>query len=249
MSEEQQTENTTQTTTESTPEWKTIASNFTSETELANGYKNTKAALTQAQQELAALKAAQQQKPEGENPNVMPQFDFSNPSNFFNPESETGFTPELIEHLDKSGAVPKEIATEFGQTIKQAREIIARDRASKWDKVAGFEGSQNHVLNYLQEKYQGQALQERLSDLEHPRLWENALKTTLEEMKASDYKGNGDEPKPLPDAVTTQKSDEKPLDPNSAEFSELYNDERYKTDASFREQVSKRVAAFTAMNR
>lgn len=245
MDEQTTTQNTdTPQSTNTTPEWKTIAPSFQNETELARGFTETKSALSRAQQELATLKQQQAQpKQEPQTNNV--SWDWDDPSKMFDPNQ--GFTEDFSKYVGDK--IPKEVLSEFGDTIKQARQIIANDRAQKWDKVSGVENTQKHVLDYLQKTYQGKELQDRVSDLENPRWWEAALKNTLKEMQDKDYSPDGNEPSPLPDATSTASLGVASLDPNSEECSRLMSDDKYREDAAYQANIHKRIAQWRKSQR
>lgn len=244
MSDDQQTQ--TQSTDQTTS---TQTADTTQQHNWEQRYKDTQSALQnktqelqQAQQQLSALKQGQQKQPEVNNVS----WDYSDPTKFFDPEK--GFTEDFSKFVEDK--IPNEILTEFGDTIRQARQIIAEQRAAKWDSVSGVDNTQKHVLDYLQQTYQGKELQDRVNDLEHPRYWETALKNTLTEMGDKNWKGDtGSEPNPLPDATSTTTLGVAPLDPNSNECSELMSDEKYRTDANFRANVQKRIGVWSKANK
>lgn len=214
------------TTTEQTVDWE-------------SRFKATQSALTQAKQELAALKQQMQATPE-QNTNQI-DWDWNDPTKFFNPD--VGFTDDFLDSLEKGVPVPKDVAKELGVTIKRAREIIAQQRSDKWDAVSGQKNTEKTVMEYLSKTYKGQELQSRISDLEHPRFWESALRQTLEEMGKSD--ANTWEPGGLPDAVSnTSNSGIVPLDPNSSEALALVSDPKYRSDEKFRKDYDARVRAW-----
>lgn len=208
-------------------------------------YKDTQTALQQAQQELSVLKQAKASQPKQEPQTNNVSWDWDDPSKIFDPNQ--GFTEDFSKYVGDK--IPNEVLSEFGDTIKQARQIIANDRAQKWDKVSGVENTQKHVLDYLQKNYQGKELQDRVADLENPRWWEAALKNTLQEMQDKDYSPDGNEPSPLPDATSTASLGVAPLDPHSEECSRLMSDDKYREDAAYQQNVYKRIAQWRKSQR
>ena len=222
-----------------TPEWKAIAPNFNSEVELANSYKSAAGELTRAKQELAALKS----QPKSEE---SPGWDWQDPNKIWDSTGEQ-FNPEWVKFVGESTKAPEPVLQELLDTVVKARGIIKESSKTKWDTVAGFENSQKQVLEYLGKTYQGQALQERLSDLEHPRYWENALKDTLQEMQVSNGSPSN-EPSPLPN-VQPHAGGIVPLDPQSREATDLFGDPKYGYDIDFQRVISDRIRAFRKTQR
>jgi hypothetical protein len=136
-----------------TPEWKAIAPNFNSEVELANSYRSATGELTRAKQELAALKS----QPKSEE---SPGWDWQDPNKIWDSTGEQ-FNPEWVKYVGDRTQAPEPVLKELLDTVVKARGIIKESSKTKWDTVAGFENSQQQVLEYLGKTYQGQALQER----------------------------------------------------------------------------------------
>lgn len=224
-----------------TPEWKTIAPAFNNEVELANSYKSAAGELTRTKQELAALKAQQATKPQ-----ESPGWDWEDPNKIWDSTGEQ-FNPDWVKFVASSTSAPEPVLNELLDTVVKARGIIKEQSRSKWDTVAGFENAQDRVVKYLGETYQGQDLQDRIADLQHPRYWENALKDTLNEMQSKNW-GSDNEPNPLPN-VQPHAGGVVPLDPQSPEAAALFSDPKYTSDTAFQKAVSDRIRAFRKTQR
>lgn len=232
--------------TPATPEWRTVTPQFQSEIDLANGFRSTKAALTQAQQELAALKS---QKPESTPAEQPAAWDWNDPNKMFN-ANEGKFNPEFKQHLVTKLGAPDAVVDEWFSTITEARNIITQARSQKFDNAAGFQNSEQMVVNYLTQTYQGQELNDRLTDLQHPRYWEKALTDTLTEMKDKNWQPGRNEPSPLPREATNSFPagvGVGPLDPNSVEARSLMSKPEYRTDPKLQATVSERIRVWKLM--
>jgi hypothetical protein len=217
------------------PAWKEYAPQFNSEVDLAQGFRTTKAQLTQTQQELAALKQKQTED--------VPQWDWADPTKIYDTEKDN-FNPDFSSYLQKSTGAPEPVIKELLDTVTKARQIIREQTTQKWDKVAGIENAQSAVVEYLQANYQGQDLQNRLDDLNHPRFWEQALKSTVQEMGDKNWKGkDGKEPTGLPN-VLADAGGVIPLDPFSAEAATIMGSLEYRSDPSKQKEVERRIAVW-----
>lgn len=226
-------------TTPTAPEWQSIAPSFKSETELANSWKQTKSALTQAQQELATLKAQKPAEPASPVQNV--SWDFSDPGTYFDPDS--GFKEDFVTNLSKSANIPPEVVQSFGKDIAMARQILANQNKTELDKFAGFDNSLDTLSKYLQETYKGKDLQDRMDALKHPTYWKPMAKDILGEMKDKEWsptKTDG-EPSALPE-TTPVFANRTPLDPNSNEAVRMISDPRYGYDKAYQKDVADRIA-------